>query len=354
MAGDVYFDSVKLLLPLDGENNGTTFTDYSKNPLVVSRNNAVTSTAAAKFGGSSAYFNGSTAYLAVANGAILLHAADFTIECWVYATSLPPSNWQALFSNFNDSGANNGLRLLLGPYGQLLWGSTTANIQTANSVISLNTWTHVAITVSNGTGRIFVNGINVGESANAAPTASTVTFKIGSTNGSAWFFAGYIDDFRVTVGVSRYTANFTPPTEANGAQYWQLSCSLAESLVATNFLATAHNLATGALIGSASVSSPGSFGINVSEASPCVVTVRPVYSVWKGSTSYALNAKVFPKNPSATPYYYKRLVAGMSGATEPTWPTTPGGKCNDGAQDDAWALVERLIQPITHGPLIPT
>jgi len=46
-------------------------------------------------------------------------------------------------------------------------------------------------------------------------------------------------------------------------------------------------------------------------------------------------------------------VAGSSAATEPTWPTTPGGKCNDGTTDD-WECIERLVQPITHGPLIPT
>jgi hypothetical protein len=38
---------------------------------------------------------------------------------------------------------------------------------------------------------------------------------IGARNTSNQFFTGNIDDLRITKGIARYTANFTPPTAAH-------------------------------------------------------------------------------------------------------------------------------------------
>ena len=40
------------------------------------------------------------------------------------------------------------------------------------------------------------------------------TMRIGTNSGSNSKFSGYMDDIRITYGLARYTANFTPPTAA--------------------------------------------------------------------------------------------------------------------------------------------
>ena len=155
-----------------------------------------------------------------------------------------------------------------------------------------------------------------------------------------------------------------------GALYWEgaatdqgavyeyvsytLSGVIVESLAANTFIARAYDVVSGALVGVAKITDTSSFTINGVAKIPCYVTVSADYKAWQAETIYALDDKVFPSDPTATPYYYKRTVSGVSGTTEPTWPTTPAGQCNDGASVNAWERVERLIQPITHGPRIPS
>ncbi len=80
-------------------------------------------------------------------------------------------------------------------------------------------------------------------------------------------------------------------------------------------------------------------------------TCYPDYGTeWKPDTVYAVGDFVHPTNLSQTPYYYKRIVEGSSGATEPIWFTSPGGICDDGVIQSAWKLMSRIRHPITHGP----
>ena len=92
------------------------------------------------------------------------------------------------------------------------WKDASNEILVSTTTASVSTWYHVAYVRSGTSFNLYVNGI----------LESTVT-NSDSFNFSGWTigrgyydnqFNGYIDDFRITKGVARYTAPFTPPTAA--------------------------------------------------------------------------------------------------------------------------------------------
>lgn len=91
-----------------------------------------------------------------------------------------------------------------------------ANI-TSGFTISTNAWTHLAF-VRNGTSwLVYVNGVRYNIATVAGAIIYTNGVGIGSdasrATGANNAYHGYMDDFRVTKGVARYTAaTITPPT----------------------------------------------------------------------------------------------------------------------------------------------
>ena len=92
-------------------------------------------------------------------------------------------------------------------------GSTSV---TGTIAVSLNAWHHIAVSKASGTILTFLDGTIQGTLAQAVSLVCTGTVKIGRSYNSASTtnIRGYIDDLRITKGVARYTANFTPPTAA--------------------------------------------------------------------------------------------------------------------------------------------
>jgi hypothetical protein len=92
------------------------------------------------------------------------------------------------------------------------WNSFgVGDIVTVAYVPTIGQWYHLAYSRSSGTGRLFINGILVASASDSTNYTST-SFTVGGI--STQYFNGYIQDLRVTRGVARYTATFTPPTAA--------------------------------------------------------------------------------------------------------------------------------------------
>lgn len=196
--------------------NAGIFDNAAKNNLLTV-GNARVSTAQKKYGSGSMLFNGSTDYcrtIALA-GTHQFGTGDFTIECWVYCTNLAGGSSNTMeIIDFRSSTGNEARPTLAIQNSQFLYYTNGSN-RIVSSTISANTWYHVAVVRSSGSTKLYVNGTNVG-----VTYADTVNYLDGTPTIGNYLpqpifgFAGYIDDVRITKGITRYTANFTPPTQA--------------------------------------------------------------------------------------------------------------------------------------------
>jgi hypothetical protein len=202
------------------------FIDNSTNAFTITRNGDVsvqrfspfnpTAPYAAGTDGGSGYFDGSGDYLTAANNAAFrIGSGDFTIECWVYLTSL--SNSQSFISLFNTNGTNPGYTLYKnGSTNKIEFycnGGTPYLISTP--AITTGQWTHLAV-VRNGSSMVmYMNGASVATATNSSFTDETSNpLYIGARADalSVTAVSGYIADARIVKGTAVYTAAFTPPT----------------------------------------------------------------------------------------------------------------------------------------------
>ena len=202
-------ENVSLLLHGNGTNGSTTITDSSPSPKTVTPfGNAQISTAQSKFGGASIAFDGAGDYLATnlsINNSFIQN--DFTIECWIYVTSTNEGGAFGLIGN-----QYFGVRLQSSQDVFYFNGSSSTPSISMGSSLTRGAWNHIAMTKSGTTGYGFVNGVSTGSTSVVSPSITTSNLHIGFYFNTPFVFAGYIDEFRVTTGIARYTANFTPPT----------------------------------------------------------------------------------------------------------------------------------------------
>lgn len=223
---DPYFANVSLLLHMDGADASTTFTDSSGAGTTVSVfGNSQLDTSQFKFGTASGLFDGSGDYLFVPaatfhpSGSLTDIVDPFTIEGFVRPNSLASAG--TIFSNRKlISTIDNGFSLRLNTNGTLrlfaLRGvGVTVLDSTSATTLSTGTWYHVAL-VFDGAGNweVYLNGVSIISvtQSNAVRNDSGTFLTFAANASPANYLNGWLDDLRITKGVARYTAAFTPPT----------------------------------------------------------------------------------------------------------------------------------------------
>lgn len=175
--------------------------------------NAQISTTQSKFGGSSMYFDGTGDWLySPSSNLYSIGSGDFTVEYWLYLTANFTAAGSGMVTaaydtNWNVLGYNSGS-------GNIVRFYVVNSFIDASTAITLNTWTHVAITRYNNTARIFINGIQSGSGTLSGTGGNSALYVGTNSHNTAQTMTGYIDDLRITKGIARYTSNFTPPTSA--------------------------------------------------------------------------------------------------------------------------------------------
>lgn len=229
MAGDPNWASVSLLLHADGPNGSTGLRDGSPTPHTITTSGACSlSTARAKFGGASLGLTGGYALLD-GNAAFSLGTGDFTIEGWLYRTATGQMN----ITSFNPA-STSGLypELYVNASNVLAYYTNSAERITGTTNVAINTWYHFALSRVAGVTRLFLNGNQEGSSYadanNYIVGASRPTIGAGGSSQTTPLL-GNIDEFRITKGVGRYSANFTPPTAPYPDGLGQVSGNVTDS-----------------------------------------------------------------------------------------------------------------------------
>jgi hypothetical protein len=217
------------LLHLNGVDASTTFTDTNAGGSAhtwTAGGNAQIDTAQSKFGGGSLLCDGSGDYIFSVDSADWDFAGgEFTIDAWVRFNVLPTgtvgsgngamiaSQWITTSRSWAFAVGFNGVNYNL----SFIFVNTTV---TGSAVaLSTNTWYHVAV-VRDNTGtdtlRFFLDGVAAGTDTSingVTITNSTSAAVVGAdAGGTHTFLNGWLDELRISKGVARWTAGFTPPT----------------------------------------------------------------------------------------------------------------------------------------------
>lgn len=223
-----------LLMHQDGSNNSTTFTDSSASAHTMSANgNAKLNTSNAKFGTAGGSFDGTGDYLTSADSADWnFGSGDFTIDTWINLTAAPAGGFGgAVFSQDGGAAILTSLAVVITPARHVrVWAGTGAawdilngvDFCDASSVLTTGSYHHFAFVRSTNSWMVFIDGTQCGSTQTASGTLynSPDNLYIGGefqdTSGGGGI-NGYLDEYRISKGIARWTSDFTPPSAAYGS-----------------------------------------------------------------------------------------------------------------------------------------
>ena len=214
----------KMLLHMEDTAIANTASSATVNPTTLgacSRSNAVT----AKFGSYSMGTTGGSGVKFAYDSSWMANMAtqSHTIDFWYRFTTYPSSPGYALFNGDTD-GQYSTFRhhhpTMNYPHtGGVGWGGAETGTKTN---FTQNQWYHVAQVYDSTSGhKGYIDGVlDMNEAATGSTAVGSNLSIMGDWGGGNTYYpaAGcYMDEFRISVGIARWTANFTPYTAAYGS-----------------------------------------------------------------------------------------------------------------------------------------
>jgi hypothetical protein len=196
---------------LTGKISGLETADSRGSKTIQAFGDAKLSTAEKKFGTASLALDGTGDYAFVQSTTDFAYGTDdFTIEMWVYRTA--SGLVQILLDQRTSAATTYAPVVFINASNQLAYtdGEGVTKI-TGTTTIPLNGWSHIAVSRSGTSTKLFLNGSQEGSTYTDTRDYIQTPVRIGSRWNDTGYFQGYIDDLRISKGVAQYTTNFTAP-----------------------------------------------------------------------------------------------------------------------------------------------
>lgn len=220
VGNDPYLSNVVAMLHFDGvADTSQTITDSSPRANTFTAfpaSGAQVDTAEKKFGSGSCLFGPvDPHYLRGTATTDWQLTGAFTLEFWVYLNAYGTSG--VMFASQMNGGAAGGFEFFASTNGTIQWNRSNVVTEFASTTGQMTTggWTFLSVCWNESTYFLHKDGTLLkSQTSSTAPALVTGDLRIGNyISNSNYNMNGWIDEFRLTKGVCRYSAsNYTAPT----------------------------------------------------------------------------------------------------------------------------------------------
>lgn len=201
----------KLLLHFDGAQDSTTIVD--ENGHTINSNTAQLKTGCKRFGTSSGYYYNGLITTIEDHADWYLGTGDFTVDFQYCPIIVPGTGTYQMFYTQRADDSHRQSFCLYGAIWRFLLDSGTIDFAVA-AALSIYRWYHVALVRSGNNWMCFQDGVQCGTTvSNSSSISDYAAYLIlGYYTPGYYYTQGFIDEFRWSKGIARWTAAFTPPS----------------------------------------------------------------------------------------------------------------------------------------------